>query len=113
MALISVIIPVYNAEKTILQTINSVLNQTFSDFELIIINDGSTDNTLKRLEEIQDKRLCVYSIENKGVSAARNRGIEESKSPYISFIDADDVWAPRKLEMQLEKLEKNTHAGVA
>jgi glycosyltransferase involved in cell wall biosynthesis len=113
MALISVVIPVYNAEKTILQTINSVLNQTFSDFELIIINDGSTDNTLNRLEEIQDKRLCVYSIENKGVSAARNRGIGESKSPYISFIDADDVWAPRKLEMQLEKLEKNPDAGVA
>jgi glycosyltransferase involved in cell wall biosynthesis len=113
MPLISIVVPACNAEKTILQTINSVIKQSFIDFELLVINDGSTDDTLKRLEEIHDRRLRVYSIENQGVAAARNWGIEKSKGQYISFIDADDLWAPRKLEMQLEKLEKNSDAGVA
>lgn len=113
MPLISVVIPVYNGEKTILETIKSVLNQTFSDFELIIINDGSHDKTLEMVEHIQDSRLKVFSYPNAGLSASRNRGFSRASGEYISFIDADDLWTPDKLEAQLTALQENPKAGVA
>lgn len=113
MAIISVIIPVYNGEKTIETTIQSILNQSFSDLELIIINDGSQDNTLELVEGIQDHRLKVFSYPNAGLSASRNRGIEHASGEYISFIDADDLWTPDKLEAQLKALQDNPKAGVA
>jgi glycosyltransferase involved in cell wall biosynthesis len=110
---VSVIIPAYNAERTIRETINSVLEQTFFDFELIIINDGSTDNTLQLVNEVKDSRLRVYSYSNAGLSMARNRGITHAKGEYISFIDADDLWTSDKLEMQVQALEKSPTSGVA
>ncbi|MGB6298835.1 MAG: glycosyltransferase family A protein [Rivularia sp. (in: cyanobacteria)] len=113
MATVSVIIPVYNGENTILQTINSVQNQTFPDWELIVINDGSTDESLKLLKEINDERLKIFSYENGGLSVARNRGITHATGEYIAFLDADDLWTSDKLELQLEALEKNQKAGVA
>jgi len=113
MPLISVIVPAYNAEKTILETIESVRHQTFSDFELIVINDGSTDRTLELLDTIKDDRLKIFSYENGGNSVARNRGITHSVGEYISFIDADDLWTPEKLEMQLDALQRHPKAGVA
>jgi glycosyltransferase involved in cell wall biosynthesis len=113
MATISVIIPAYNAECTILETIASVQEQTFSDFEVIVINDGSTDRTLERLTTVKDSRLKIFSYENGGVSVARNHGIAHATGEFISFIDADDLWTPDKLELQLAALQKHPEAGVA
>lgn len=110
---ISVVVPTYNSKQTILETINSVLEQTFTDFELIVINDGSTDNTLELLENIKDTRLKIYSYDNGGLSAARNRGIVRSTGEFISFVDADDLWTKDKLELQFQALQNNPQAGVA
>ncbi len=110
---ISVVVPAYNSQRTILETITSVLQQSFSDFELIVINDGSTDGTLELLETVQDTRLKVYSYPNGGLPTARNRGIDRAKGKFISFIDADDLWTPEKLELQLKALQQNPEAGVA
>ena len=88
----SIIIPVYNKQKFIESTIKSVLNQSFIHFELIIVNDGSTDESEKKIKEFQDKRIRYFKKENEGVSSARNFGIERSISNYIVFIDADDYW---------------------
>jgi len=113
MPAISIIIPAYNAERTILETIKSVQQQTFSDFELIVINDGSRDRTLKILEDVKDERITVFSYENAGVSIARNRGITHATGDFISFIDADDLWTPDKLELQIAALQQYPEAGVA
>lgn len=113
MMLISVVIPVYNGEKTIKDTIESVLAQTFQNFELIVINDGSKDSTLEIISGIQDPRIKVFSYPNAGLSASRNRGIAQASGEYISFIDADDLWTPDKLESQLKALEENPQAVLA
>jgi glycosyltransferase involved in cell wall biosynthesis len=113
MALISVIIPAYNAAQTILETLSSVQQQTFSNFEIIVINDGSTDNLLEQLSTIIDSRLNVFSYENGGLSVARNRGINHASGEYIAFLDADDLWAPDKLELQFAALQNSPRAGVA
>lgn len=110
---VSVIVPAYNGQSTVLETINSVLQQSFSDFELIVINDGSTDGTLELLSNIKDARLKVYSYKNGGLPAARNRGIVRATGEFLSFIDADDLWTPDKLELQLQALQENSQAGVA
>ena len=110
---ISVVVPAYNSQSTILETIYSVLQQSFSDFELIVIDDGSTDKTLRLLSTVKDARLKVYSYSNGGLPAARNRGIVRATGEFISFIDADDLWTPDKLELQLQALQKNPQAGVA
>jgi len=109
---ISVIIPAFNAEKTILETIQSIQQQTFEDFELIVINDGSTDRTLEVVNQVDDPRLKAFSHENAGVSMARNRGIVHAQGDFISFIDADDLWTSDKLECQLAALQSNPNAGV-
>jgi glycosyltransferase involved in cell wall biosynthesis len=113
MPLISVIIPVFNGEKTIKETIESVLNQTFSDLELIVINDGSFDSTLNILSRVRDPRLKIFSYPNAGLSASRNRGFSHACGEFVSFIDADDLWTPDKLEAQLKALEVNPQAAVA
>lgn len=96
---VTVVLPVYNAAATVEQTIASVLKQTFREFELIVINDGSTDDSLTRLMALagQDERIRLVSRNNGGVSSARNFGVELSKAPFVAFIDADDIWAPDKL----------------
>lgn len=113
MPLISVIIPAYNSENTISETVESVLKQTFADFELIVINDGSTDNTLEVLSSIQDPRLKVFSYPNAGSNPSRNRGFAQSSGEYIAFLDADDLWTADKLEAQLKALQDNPQAAVA
>ncbi len=110
---ISVIIPAYNAERTILETIKSVQQQTFKDFELIIINDGSNDSTLDIVTQIKDERIRVFSYENGGLPTARNRGIYQAHGEFISFVDADDLWTSDKLELQLAALEDSPDVGVA
>ncbi|OIP68189.1 MAG: glycosyl transferase family A, partial [Oscillatoriales cyanobacterium CG2_30_40_61] len=113
MNLISVIIPVYNGEKTIKETILSVLNQTFENWELIIINDGSTDSTIEIIAQIQNTKIRVFNCENAGLAKSRNRGIDHSQGEYISFLDADDLWTPDKLEAQFQALQENPEAMVA
>ncbi|MEC3907249.1 glycosyltransferase [Tamlana sp. 2201CG12-4] len=88
----SVVIPLYNKEAYIIDTLNSVLNQTFGDFEIIIIDDGSTDNSLKVANTIKDNRISISKQKNSGVSVARNNGIKMAKSRYIALLDADDYW---------------------
>ncbi|MHC5373445.1 glycosyltransferase family 2 protein [Enterococcus sp. LJL120] len=87
---LSVIVPVYNAEKFIDQCVSSILNNSFSDFELILIDDGSTDNSLKLLKKVHDSRIIILHHENHGVSYTRNRGIEVANGEYLVFIDSDD-----------------------
>jgi glycosyltransferase involved in cell wall biosynthesis len=113
MPTVSVIVPAYNVENTIVETIHSIQAQTFSDFELIVINDGSTDNTVEVVSQIQEPRLKIFSYENGGLPVARNRGIQRATGEFITFIDADDLWKPDKLERQLNALREHPEAGVA
>ncbi|MBE9178912.1 glycosyltransferase family 2 protein [Oculatella sp. LEGE 06141] len=113
MPAVSIIVPAYNAERTIVETIESLQQQTFSDFELIIINDGSTDKTVEVVEAIPDPRIKLFSYENGGLPVARNRGIERATGEFITFIDADDLWTPDKIASQVEALRANPEAGVA
>jgi len=96
---ISVIIPVYNKEHEINATLESLLNQTFSDFEAILINDGSTDASARIISEINDARVKMFTKKNEGVSIARNFGVEKATADYIAFLDADDFWYPNHLEV--------------
>ncbi|MBD2501189.1 glycosyltransferase family 2 protein [Anabaena azotica] len=109
---VSVVIPSYNAMKYLPATVESVLQQTFTDFEVLIINDGSSDNILEWTTQITDPRVRVISQENKGLSGARNTGINNSSGEYIAFIDADDLWLPSKLEKQVKCLDNNPQAGL-
>lgn len=111
--LISVIIPAFNSEKTIQETIESVLNQTWKNLEIIVVNDGSQDSTLDIVTSIKDPRLKVFSYPNAGVADSRNRGISQAGGEFISFLDADDLWTTDKLETQLKALQENPQAGVA
>ncbi len=98
---ISVVMPVYNAEKYIKQAVESILNQSFSDFEFIIINDGSTDGTLAILENYvkEDERIHLISRENKGLVATLNEGIDLAGSPLIARMDADDISLPHRFKI--------------
>lgn len=97
----SIIMPAYNAEKYIEESIRSVLNQTFADYELLIINDCSTDNTVNIVKNYQTKDPRIKLLENNqnsGVAITRNKGIEVAKGKYVCFLDSDDLWEPTKLE---------------
>lgn len=96
----SIVIPLYNKQNSIVATIKSILSQTYIDFELLIIDDGSTDDSVSRVESFPDKRIRLIRKKNGGVCSARNKGIEDSIFPYISFLDADDIWDPTYLEEQ-------------
>ena len=101
---VSVIIPTYNREDFICETIQSVLNQTYKDFEIIVVDDGSTDNTKKRLEPFLSK-IKLIDQKNHERAISRNKGIKNSIGEYIAFLDSDDLWAKDKLEKQVEVLE--------
>lgn len=94
---ISIIIPLYNKEKSISNTINSVLNQKYNNYEIIIVNDGSTDNSLNIIRLIINEKIIIYNQLNKGVSAARNYGITKASFKWIAFLDADDLWEENHL----------------
>lgn len=108
--LISIIIPVYNAEKTIGRAIKSILNQAALDFELILINDGSKDNSLQVMKELEDSdpRVRIFNLSNSGVSYARNYGIEHARGKYITFLDADDYYEGKALEGILSEMDEET-----
>ena len=102
----SIVIPLYNKEKYVKSTLNSVFNQSFKDFEIIVVNDGSTDDSLKIIESYNSNEIKIYSQDNSGVSVARNMGIEKAKGGYICFLDADDYWYPDHLINFKDSIDK-------
>jgi glycosyltransferase involved in cell wall biosynthesis len=109
--LVSVVIPSYNCAKYVGEAIESVFNQTYSNYEIIVIDDGSTDNTREVLEKYHDRVHYVYQ-KNQGVSVARNHGIELAQGEFVAFLDADDYFFPDKLEAQMAIFEAKPHAGI-
>lgn len=103
--MISVVIPLYNKESHIAETIHSALSQTFKNFELIIVNDGSTDHSADVVKAMTDPRIKLITIENSGVSVARNTGIEAAKNKWVALLDADDWWATTFLEKMVNAME--------
>ncbi|MBZ4034438.1 glycosyltransferase family 2 protein [Flavobacterium sp. 17A] len=106
MAFFSIIIPLYNKENFIENTMQSVLDQTFQDFEIIVVNDGSTDKSEEKILQFKDSRIQYFSKKNEGVSSARNYGIEKATTEFITFLDADDFWYPTFLETMFELISK-------
>lgn len=112
---VSVILPCYNCAKTVENTLNSILRQTFAGYEIIVINDGSTDNTKEVLEAYFKNKNVNFTLinqENQTQSVARNNGIKTAKGKYLAFIDADDVWHDNKLELSLAELKKHPNASL-
>jgi glycosyltransferase involved in cell wall biosynthesis len=102
---VSAVLPAYNEERWIADAIDSVLAQTFEDFELIVVDDGSTDRTPEIVREYDDPRIESYQQENAGSAAARNTALKHSSGEYVAIIDADDMWKPEKLERQIAAIE--------
>lgn len=109
--MISVIIPTYNSDKYICEALDSVLQQTYTDYEIIVIDDGSTDST-RTIIDNRYNMVRYYYVKNNGVSAARNSGISMAQGELIAFLDADDMWLPEKLEKQASMFNKNDKLGL-
>ena len=112
-ALVSIITPCYNAEKFIAECIASVQKQTYSNWEMLIVDDCSTDHSVEFIETFQknDKRIKLIQLEvNSGAAISRNKAIEQAKGNYMAFLDADDMWMPSKLELQILFMQKNEYA---
>ena len=107
--MVSIIIPAYNAEKYIAETIKSVVNQTYKNWELIIVDDGSTDNTVDVITGYMNKDFPINYVfqKNSGVSTARNKGLSAAQGEYIALLDADDIWLENNLEIKISTLEKS------
>jgi hypothetical protein len=108
----SIVIPLYNKEATVARALRSVFNQTVQNFEILVVNDGSTDNGARVVEAIGDPRIRLIHQENQGVSVARNRGITEAKYDLIAFLDADDEWLPEFLETIRRMIDRNPDCGL-
>ena len=111
--IVSVVVPMYNVEKYITQCLKSILAQTYSNFEVICVDDGCTDNTLAKVLAFEDERIRIVHQQNKGLAAARNTGINAAVGIYIALLDSDDFWAPRKLEKHITHLQDNPDVGVS
>jgi glycosyltransferase involved in cell wall biosynthesis len=109
--LVSVIIPTYNSARYIEEALESVFEQTFQDFEIIVVDDGSSDETREILKKYGDRVKYLFQ-ENSGPAGARNRGISNARGKYIAFLDADDLWLPTKLEKQLSLFRQRAHLGM-
>ena len=113
MPLVSIVTPIYNAQNTLTECINSILAQGFTDYELLLINDASTDDSLRIAELFAAKHTNIKVFFNqyqKGIAGARNTALAHAKGRYIAFLDADDAWLPQKLEQQLHFMQKNNAA---
>ena len=110
--LISVVITAYNVESFIVQSIVSALNQTCTNLEVIVVDDGSKDGTVKAVEQFDDARLRLIQKENGGCASARNAGVEVARGDFISFLDGDDFWMLNKLERELKCFESHPHADL-
>ena len=109
---VTVLMAVYNGDKYLCESVDSILGQTYTDFEFIIINDGSTDNTLGRLESYSDPRITVFSQKNQGLTKSLNTGIARSRGDYIARMDADDISLPERLEKQVALMDNEPDVGV-
>lgn len=112
MCRVSVIIPAYNVAPYIREAIASALSQTLTDFELVVVDDGSTDRTAEIVRAVDDPRIRLVQQTNQGSGAARNRGLAETTAPYVSFLDGDDLWLPGKLEAQAEWLDRHPETDL-
>lgn len=112
MATVSVIIPTFNRATKVVRAISSAVNQTCSELEIIVVDDGSTDGTKKLVAQFLDRINYITHSGNLGVSPARNTGIRHSTAPFIAFLDSDDYWMPEKLEIQLNYFETHAQAQV-
>jgi glycosyltransferase involved in cell wall biosynthesis len=112
---VSIIIPARNAERTLLETLESVQSQTFKNWECIVVDDGSTDATASIVKDIalSDRRIVSVSGTLRGVSAARNAGVNAARGPIIAFLDADDLWVENKLEIHLKHLQERPAVGIS
>ena len=108
----SVVIPLFNKEDYIEDTLNSVLNQSYKHFEVIIVNDGSNDNSLSIIKSISDSRINIINQENRGLSGARNSGIKASKYDFIAFLDADDLWCQDYLKTIFQLIQFNKESKI-
>lgn len=109
----SIIIPVYNKSEQLVRTLTTVFRQTYKEFEVIIIDDGSTDNSVSVIRNhFDDSRLRVITQKNQGVSAARNKGIGQAQYPFIAFLDADDLWHPQYLEVNKSVIEQHPEVSI-
>ena len=109
---VSIVVPAHNAGRTLAQTLASVIAQTVVDYEVIVVDDGSTDDTAQVAGQAQDSRVTVVSTANGGVARARNHGIARATGSFVAFLDADDLWRPTKLADQLQRLAADPGAGV-
>ena len=110
--LLSVIIPLYNKQDYILHTLNSVLSQEFNDYEIVIVDDGSTDNSFQIVKSISDKRIRIFRKDNGGPSSARNFGVKMAKGEWVLFLDADDTLVENMLNMVADVIHKKCFADV-
>ncbi len=109
--LVSVIVPAYNCEKTIKTTIDSILSQTYQNFEIIVINDCSKDRTVEIVRTINDSRIVLLeNVSQSGAAFSRNRGIKNARGEYIAFLDGDDIWLETKLEEQLSFMKEHNYS---
>ncbi|GGY82212.1 hypothetical protein GCM10011613_28700 [Cellvibrio zantedeschiae] len=108
---ISVVIPTYNSSKTIVRTLESVFKQTYNSYEVIVVDDGSTDDTVQLLARFKDK-ITLFCQPNSGAAAARNQGVKLSQGDLIAFLDSDDLWHPQKLEFQVAVFDKHADLGI-
>ena len=104
---VSVIVPFYNSALYIKEAVQSIIKQSFDSLEIIAVNDGSTDDSVKILETINDPRLRIIDQPNAGAAAARNLGVKQSGGKYLAFLDADDLWVPEKIEIQYKAILEN------
>lgn len=109
---VTVLMPLYNAERYVVKAVESILNQTFQDFELLIINDGSTDQSVELINGLSDSRIKVIGTENQGVAAALHLGMENARGRYIARMDADDECLPNRLEIEKRCLDENNETDV-
>jgi glycosyltransferase involved in cell wall biosynthesis len=110
---VSVVIPVYNVESLVGTTLQSVLQQTYLDFEVIVVDDGSTDGSLEICQGFKDARIRIVSQKNRGLAGARNTGIRHAQGEYIAFLDSDDLWLPEKLAKHVAHLDASPAVGVS
>ena len=109
----SVIIPLYNAERYISRTLQSVLSQSYKNIEIIIVDDESPDDSVKVCQQFTDPRIKIIHQKNRGLAGSRNTGIRNASGEYIAFMDADDIWLPEKLAKHIAHLENNPEVGVS
>ncbi len=110
---VSVILPVYGVEQYVAEAVRSVLAQTYGNFELLIIDDGSPDRSIEICQQFTDPRIQIIQQSNRGLSGARDTGIRHAQGVYLAFLDGDDLWAPKKLEMHVAHLDNSSKVGLS